>query len=45
MHIPGVKQLGQTNNASPIQLNINPVNIRLEKVYLKIIRFICIFKY
>lgn len=35
MHIPGVKQLGQTNNASPMQLNINPVNIRLENVYLK----------
>lgn len=35
IHIPGVKQLGQTNNASPIQLNISPVNIRLEKVYLK----------
>lgn len=34
MNIPGVKQLGHTNNASPMQLNINPVSIRLEKVYL-----------
>ena len=35
MHIPGVKQLGQTNSASPMQLNINPVNMRLENLYLK----------
>lgn len=30
MHIPAVKQLGHTNSASPMQLNTNPVNIRLE---------------
>lgn len=35
MHIPAVKQLGHTNKASPIQLNTNPVSIRLEKVYLQ----------
>lgn len=31
--MPAVKQLGHTNSASPIQLNTNPVNIRLEKAY------------
>lgn len=35
MHIPAVKQLGHTRNASPMQLNTNPVSIRLEKVYLQ----------
>lgn len=35
MHIPAVKQLGHTNSASPMQLNTNPVNIRLEKAYLQ----------
>lgn len=35
MHIPGVKQLGQTNSASPMQLNTKPVSIRLENVYLE----------
>lgn len=35
IHIPAVKQLGHTNNASPIQLNTNPISIRLEKVYLQ----------
>lgn len=35
IHIPAVKQLGHTNSASPMQLNTNPVNIRLEKAYLQ----------
>jgi len=34
IHIPAVKQLGHTNNTSPIQLNTNSVNMRLEKAYL-----------
>lgn len=35
IHIPAVKQLGHTNSASPMQLNTNPVSMRLEKAYLQ----------